>query len=228
MYNEEVGAERCIETMAAYVPKLPGNVKVIAIDDGSKDKTPVILKRLVSKHKHFLSVVTQSPNQGYGAALAAGLRTAYAQGFEYVLFMDSDLTNHPRDIGKFIELMPSGFDCVKATRYSLGGGMDGVPPYRYWMSWLGNQVAKRLFRMNLSDCTNGFRMVKTATTHSFKYTERGFGSILEELYQLKKVRAKCAEVPVILTSRIDTESHFAYNWPTIWSYLKFALKAAVC
>ena len=41
------------------------------------------------------------------------------------------------------------FDVIKATRYSLGGGMKGVPARRVLISRLGNMLSRRLFRLPL-------------------------------------------------------------------------------
>jgi hypothetical protein len=53
----------------------------------------------------------------------------------------SDLTNSPDDIPKFVARMDEGADVIKATRYSGGGYMRGVPAKRALMSALANRVA---------------------------------------------------------------------------------------
>src|SRR5207237_10139481 len=98
--------------------------------------------------------------RGTGAALRTGAEAAHDGRFEYVLFMDSDLTNSPADVPRFVAEMERGADVVKATRYSGGGGVRGVPFSRWIVSAVGNRVARVLFRVPIHDCTNGFRAVK--------------------------------------------------------------------
>ena len=55
-----------------------------------------------------LMLVRHDANRGYGAALQTGAREAAARGFDYVLYMDSDLTNSPDDIPRFVAHMDEG------------------------------------------------------------------------------------------------------------------------
>ena len=50
-----------------------------------------------------MDVVAKERNEGYGAALRTGV-TAHAEsiGAEWVIFMDSDLTNPPEQIADFV------------------------------------------------------------------------------------------------------------------------------
>ena len=51
-------------------------------------------------------------NCGETAASDAGLRAARGR---FVMTMDADLQNDPRDIPKFLEALDQGFDCVCGT-----------------------------------------------------------------------------------------------------------------
>src|SRR5207302_8879896 len=104
-------------------------------------------------------MVTHPANRGYGAALRTGVEAAKEERFDYVLFMDSDLTNSPADVPRFVAAMERGADVVKATRYSGGGGVRGVPFARWIVSAVGNRAARVLFGVPIHDCTNGFRAV---------------------------------------------------------------------
>lgn len=225
MFNEAKGADRCLKKVLPEMRKISVPWKVVVIDDGSTDRTPQILDRWMKRHSKEVIALHHETNQGYGAALATGISYGLKQGFSHGLCIDSDLTNDPKYIPVFAQFLESSYDCVKASRYIVGGGMKGVPWRRYWASWLGNQVAKRCFRMGIHDCTNGFRMLRLEAVKNLTYTERGFGSILEELLYLKQTGAHCLEIPNTLTSRVDTESNFRYNLKTIWSYAKYALRA---
>ncbi len=54
--------------------------------------------------------------------------------FDYVVFMDSDLTNDPVYLEAFAARMDEGFDVIKASRYVPGGGVRGVPVWRVGVS----------------------------------------------------------------------------------------------
>jgi len=228
MFNEEMNAERCVRTVTDVLSKKLPAVTLYVVNDGSEDKTAEVLASL-TKENLPLKVVTHDINKGYGAALITGGRTAHADGFEYALFMDSDLTNDPELIPKFAEITADGkFDVIKASRYVPGGGMKGVPLYHQAVTIVGNRVASFLFGMGIRDCTNGFRAVRLKLLSGLSFTQNGFPVIAEELYLLKTKKALATEFPYILTSRQKNEgkSKFRYRPRLFYNYLKYALKAA--
>lgn len=229
MYNEEMNAQLCVRSICKVLEeKLPGSLLWV-VNDGSKDKTESILEELSREPLPF-KYISHSPNRGYGGALQAGMQAALNAGFEYGLMMDSDLTNDPELIPKFAEMLKEGrYDLIKASRYVKGGGMKGVPIYRQAYTIIGNKIAWFLFGMGIHDCTNGFHAVKLKLVANKSYHERGFSFLLEELYYLKLAGAHCTEIPYTLTARqsCDGASKFVYSIPVLWSYLKYALKAAV-
>jgi dolichol-phosphate mannosyltransferase len=143
--------------------------------------------------------------------------------------MDSDLTNDPDDIPRFVEKMREGFDVIKATRYSLNGHVEGVPFRRVIVSVIGNRIAHVLFGLPVHDCTNGFRAVRTRLLARIRLSENKFPIIMEELYWLKFMAGTYAEVPVILKDRANHQrpTSFVYRPSVFWSYLKYPIKAAI-
>lgn len=226
MFNEIEGAADCVRRVSAVLQDLGERPVLIAVDDGSTDGTGNALQSLCSEFPRLL-VIKKHPNEGYGAALRTGAEAAFALGYEYVIFMDSDLTNDPSDIPKFASKMELGIDVIKASRFVIGGGMDGVPRRRWVFSKLGNVVGCRLARVGLHDVTNGFRAVRLSVLLRTVVKERGFASIVEELYQCKKLGATFAEVPVVLTNRADNlrPTAFTYKPSTFYRYLKYCLLA---
>lgn len=228
MYDEEANAERCVCAVSAAVAVTDPAGVVIVVDDGSRDGTREILRRLKDEHP-ALVVVEHEGNRGYGTALVTATSEAHRRGLGYVLFMDADLTTDPKYIADFVEKMRGDYDMIKATRYSLGGGMKGVPPHRAFISRAGNALAKLLFRLPVADCTNGFRAVKTDILVCLPLREKGFAVIMEELYYLTGVAKTYAEVPYLLTSRGEGQgvSRFVYRPKVFFQYLKYAVLSIV-
>ncbi len=225
MYNEERGVERCVRAVVSVLQNVKIPTCLFVVDDGSKDKTLKILQRLKKLYQEKLTVISHEQNQGYGAGLATGVREAIKRRYEYCIFMDSDLTNSPDFIPKFIDQIDNGYDCMKASRYMKGGGMVGVSLVRRIFSRVGNSVASILFDIGVHDCSNGFRMVRLEMLKDVKYTEKGFSIILEELYYLKKKGARFKEIPNILTNRAIGKTSFSYTPKMLWDYAKYAIKA---
>lgn len=225
IFNEERGAAKCIQAVVSEISKFRNKVRLIIVNDGSRDRTEQILKLQLKKFSKYLFLVSYTNNRGYGKALQEGIKKATELKFDYALFMDSDLTNDPHDIKMFVDKINMNPDCVKASRYIPGGSMKKVPFKQRFLSQLANTIASYMFGLKIKDCTNGFRMTKLSKLKNIKFHENSFAIILEELYHLKKTHSKVVEVPVILTSRTNTKSHFSYNLPTFYNYGKYAVKA---
>jgi dolichol-phosphate mannosyltransferase len=226
MFNEERGAESCVRRVCPALAAIRYASKLITVNDGSRDQTGALLDRLAPEFAN-LAVVHHQENAGYGGALRTGIEKAAEWGFDYALFMDSDLTNDPADIAKFVALMERGIDVIKASRFVPGGRMEGVPWQRSIFSVTGNLVARPLFHNGVRDCTNGFRAVKVSILKRLNLQERGFPIIVEELYQAKFLARTYAEVPVVLTSRTGDQRATSFNYkPEIMcKYFGYALKA---
>lgn len=227
MYNEEAIAKQSIETILPYLKELPYSTTLLVVNDGSKDRTAQIVRTLIEQlgNERYLTLVSHDCNLGYGAGLRTGMRYAIEHGYDWALFMDSDLTNHPKYIKLFYEQMAHGCEYIKATRYWKGGGMEGVPWKRRLLSHVANRIARRLFRLPLTDPTNGFRAVRTGILKQLDLHENDFSLIMEELAQAKRFTRSFCEVPYVLTARREGQgaTHFSYSWRLIKKYLHYAI-----
>ena len=225
MHNEEQGAAKCIDEVVKVISNLRVKTKLIVVNDGSKDKTLKILQKQNSKYKNKLIIISYHKNLGYGGALRTGIKEGIKLQFDYGIIMDSDLTNDPKFIPQFVNEIPNGYDCVKASRYVKGGKVINVPFKRQIISIVGNTFASLFFHVNIRDCTNGFRMIKLSSVRDIPYKENDFSHILEELYYLKKKHAAFKEIPVTLLTRHQGASHFNYTPSIFWHYFKYTMKA---
>jgi poly-beta-1,6-N-acetyl-D-glucosamine synthase len=120
-HNEE---DLITETIAALAKIEHPDYEVIAIDDGSTDRTAAVLDSLASRHS-FLRVVRQPNNQGKAAALTAGARAAR---HEFLVCVDADALLAPRT--------PAIFARALAADPHLGA-VTGNPRVRNTGSLLG-------------------------------------------------------------------------------------------
>lgn len=90
-YNEEDHVADTIEF--ALRTKYP-NIEVIAINDGSRDRTGELLNAMAAKEPR-LRVVHLDQNEGKAFALCAG---AIASRFEYLVCIDGDALLHPHTV----------------------------------------------------------------------------------------------------------------------------------
>jgi glycosyltransferase involved in cell wall biosynthesis len=113
VYNEEGSIEELYQELKAVLGRLALDYEIIAVNDGSSDRSPEILKALCEKDRNFKTINFRK-NFGQTAALSAGIDCS--QG-EIIIPMDADLQNDPADIPKFLEKIQEGFDVVSGWRW---------------------------------------------------------------------------------------------------------------
>lgn len=228
VFNEEEVIYETITTTLKYITELPRIVTLLIVNDGSHDRTAEIVDRMISEvgDETKLKMISSEVNRGYGSALNLGVEYAKDNNYDYVIHMDSDLTNHPKYIKAFYKKMLEGWDYIKASRYSKEGRVEGVPWRRKVISTVGNFIARSFYKTPLTDITNGFRAVKVDLMRNIKLTENGFVIIMEELYKVKRLTNSFSEIPYTLTSRGNDQgrSHFTYGLSTYMQYLKYTFK----
>jgi dolichol-phosphate mannosyltransferase len=226
MYNEEDCAERAIRSIAPVLDEFENPTYIIAVNDGSYDNTKSIVEGLLLEFP-YLILLNHKANQGYGGAVKTAMNYAITHNLDYLLFMDSDLTQDPKYIACFVPKMQEGYAMIKGSRYVKGGAVRNVPLHRQVISLLGNWLAKVLFRLPIRDYTNGFRCISTNLAKQLALESRGFEVLLEELYQAKFVTQSFCEIPYVLTARSNSDgsSTFTYTPQIFVRYLKFAAKS---
>lgn len=101
LYNEEENIEALHERLSGVLKGLSHEHEVIYVDDGSTDKTLLLLEKIQGSDPSVV-VLSLRRNFGQTAAFAAGFD--FARG-DVVVTMDGDLQNDPNDIPKLLELI---------------------------------------------------------------------------------------------------------------------------
>ena len=127
--------------------------EIIFIDDGSKDKTLEVIKKL-NEQDESVHYVSFSRNFGKEAALYAGLE--HAKG-EYVVTMDVDLQDPPYLIPEMIRCIEEeGYDSVATRRVTR----KGEPPIRSFFARQFYKLINKISDANIVDGARDFRMMK--------------------------------------------------------------------
>ena len=119
-YNEEevlpIFHARLVAALT-NIKELEGRWEVIYVNDGSKDGTLRILKKLQLTDP-AIGVAALSRNFGKEAAMSAGLKLARGDA---VILIDSDLQDPPELIGDMVRVWQQGADVVNMKRSSRQG-----------------------------------------------------------------------------------------------------------
>jgi glycosyltransferase involved in cell wall biosynthesis len=112
VFNEYDNVEPLYAALKPVLQQMGRSYEIIFIDDGSKDGTYEILRKL-NDSDCMCKVISFRRNFGQTAALAAGF--AHAQG-KYIVTLDGDLQNDPRDIPMILGKIEEGYDVVSGWR----------------------------------------------------------------------------------------------------------------
>lgn len=115
-YNEELMVEKASDVIGNILKNEKIDYEIIFIDDGSKDNTIKILKKLSSTNKN-IRFVSFSRNFGKEAAIFAGLK--YAQG-SCCAVIDCDLQHPPEKLVEMYKLWIQGYEVIEGIKKDRG------------------------------------------------------------------------------------------------------------
>lgn len=112
IYNEEESIALLYERLTESLETLGCGYEILAIDDGSQDRSFELLQNLAQADPR-LRVVRFRRNFGQTAAFSAGFHRARG---EVVVTIDADLQNEPADIPLLLKKLEEGYDVVSGWR----------------------------------------------------------------------------------------------------------------
>ena len=112
IYNEEAGLASFISELSLELTKTSENAEVIFVNDGSKDNSLTLIKKICEENKDF-KYIDLSRNFGHQIAVSAGID--FAKG-DKIMLIDSDGQDPPAVMHQMLAKMDEGYDVVYAQR----------------------------------------------------------------------------------------------------------------
>ena len=170
--------------------------EIIAVNDGSPDKTLVELKKIAAKMPE-LKVISYHQNRGKGHAVKKGVLEAKG---EFVAYIDSDGEIHPEHLIKYFHFAKYGdFDVVigskthplSATKFSA---------LRKLMSTGYRMINKLLFSLHVKDTQVGVKLFKREVGEKIfpLVKTQGYAFDIEFLTLCKHFEFSIFEAPVAI------------------------------
>jgi dolichyl-phosphate beta-glucosyltransferase len=209
LYNEERRMGRLIEHIARYAE---GDVaaagmrliEVIAVDDGSTDRTAELLRVAEAELGVLRAVSDGRPNAGKGAALARGIARAQA---EWVLLTDADLATPLDQLSALTPFLDQGYEVVIASRDLPGSVVTGAPRHRYLLGRTFHKLVRAVTGLQLRDTQCGFKLLRTARARELTRDQivRRWAFDVELLLRAHRSGLEIAEVPVYYVHGDDSK-----------------------
>lgn len=189
-YNEEENIEKTVEGVKRVLKKVAGTWEIIIIDDGSKDRTGEIIRKLARQDKR-IRVISHSSNKGYGAALTSGF---YGARYPWIAFCDSDGQFDFGEITKFIRKQrETGAEAVIGFYQKRQ-----VPRSVEVTSELWEALVWGLFGLKVKDIDCAFKMLSKRVINKIPKLESRRGAFIssELLIKVKRAGFRIEEVGV--------------------------------
>ena len=153
MYYEEEVADICYKRVVNNLKKLSDkySYEIIFINDGSKDSTLEILKKIASNDDN-VKIISFSRNFGHQAAVTAGIRNVTGDA---IIIMDADLQDPPELFEGMIEKWEDGYEVVYGKRKTR----EGESIFKLLTARMFYNTLNKLSEIEIPKDTGDFRLV---------------------------------------------------------------------
>jgi dolichol-phosphate mannosyltransferase len=197
-HNEEANLSPLNAAIREAMEPLKVSYEVIITDDYSTDNSWKVLGELAAGDSR-VRALRFAFNCGQSAAMWAGMKTARGR---YIVTLDADLQNDPRDMPKFLDLLKQ-YDCVCGTRVQARSQGDGF--VRIASSRIANWVRNRLSGETISDAGCCYRAFKRECIENLKFF-KGMHRFLPTLFKIEGFTV--TEIPVRHNPRVSGVTHY--------------------
>ena len=198
-FNEIENLDTFIRKVRASAPLM----HILIVDDNSPDGTGALADSLATELGN-MHVLHRSNERGLGSAYRTGFRQVLSASFDRVITMDADFSHDPAMIPQFLSTLGNGSHIVVGSRYCAGGSIVNWPLHRRLLSKWGNAYSRRMLKIDISDCTTGYRGYTAQSLRAIE-TENvlgdGYVFLSTILKRASEERLQITEVPIRFLER---------------------------
>lgn len=222
-YNE---ADNVLE-LSSLVLAQDQCIEVLVVDDNSPDGTGQLVAEAGSAEPR-LHLLQRPGKLGLGTAYLAGFRYGLDKDFDRIFTMDCDFSHNPKYLPAMLAAMDS-HDVVVGSRYVPGGGIENWPWHRRLLSKFANFYARSLLRLELNDCTAGYRGYSREvleTVDPFGIRSSGYSFLEEMAWRVTRCGFSIGEIPIVFeqrkagASKIESSEIYLAAWYVLATALR--------
>jgi len=152
-YNEEKNIDRTIEGLMEISEGSRYDFEIIAVNDGSTDKTWEVIESYAEKYE-IVKGINFMGNHGQSAAYQAGFDLSKG---DYVVTVSADLEIPLGNVEKVIEKLDEGYDFVNTHRVGRWKNEEGQESGRSAKSGMANRIIGRISGVHMNDRGSGLK-----------------------------------------------------------------------
>jgi len=188
-YNEEENIEQTVERALAEIAPLVPSIEVLAIDDGSTDRTPELADALAAADPRVR--VHHQTNRGYGGAIKAGFENARG---ELICFSDGDLQFDLREMTRLLDRLADEGRPVDAV---IGFRIKRRDPlHRIFIAKTYNAIVSVAFGLRVRDIDCAMKLFRREVFDGLRLDAEGPFLSAETLIKLRARGIRIAQVGV--------------------------------
>ena len=194
-YNEEARIGKSLDRILRFLDSQPYASEVIIVDDGSRDRTPEIVKEHLGAHPS-LKLHPQPGNLGKGMAVQQGMLLGSGK---YLFFSDADLSVPIEMLPVFITHLENQSDLAIGTRQKSGAVIEiHQPRHRELMGKVYTKLSNSILGVQVSDFTCGFKGFRREIARDLFSRQRlgNWSFDAEILYVAHRKGYRITEIPV--------------------------------
>lgn len=195
VYNEEDNLERVEKELAAYAETAKIPVKVLFVNDGSKDKSQEMIEKICTNSTVF-NFVSFAENRGLSAAIKAGFDNTETSLVGYI---DSDLQTAPADFDLLLEHIGE-YDLVTGVRANRKDSF-----VKNMSSKIANGIRRTFTKDGMDDTGCPLKIIKTDFAKRIPMF-KGLHRFLPAMILLQEGKIK--QVPIQHFPRIAGEAKY--------------------
>jgi glycosyltransferase involved in cell wall biosynthesis len=180
-------------------------LRLLFVDDGSKDDTAQRLAALVARSPR-ISFFSLDRNRGKAEAVRLGLRRALDEGPAFVGYLDADLATPIQEVRRLVGLLRSGTAAVLlASRVSLLGRDIQRKPARHYLGRIFASVASMVLRLTVYDTQCGAKFFRATPALAAAIADPFLSRWIFDVELLGRLLTGNAQVPPLQVDRVVEE-----------------------
>jgi glycosyltransferase involved in cell wall biosynthesis len=218
-FNEDRSILRVIEDIPSDLVD-----EIVVVNNNSTDNTASIAAAAGA-------TVLHEPRRGYGSACLTGVAYVLARGYDIIVFLDADYSDHPEEMTLLVEkITQEKMEMVIGSR-SRGRREEGAMlPQAIFGNWLATSLMKLIWRTEYSDL-GPFRAITADALRRIGMRDTNYGWTVEMQIKGAKLGLKTTEVPVSYRRRVGVSKitgtvmgSIKAGWKILYTIAKYGVR----